>query len=689
YRKLFLNKAVQQIDEAFKADAWGNYLQREDDEDHEPITLAKHRTAILAAFRITDEELEAILQIAEVIDDVSGTSRKLDVESDILNIQNLSTIFRYVVLAKALKVKVTDLCKLISLSLFSASPFSTWDMDREEFIDISPKDSYEFYQLAVSIKESGFKPSVLEYILQGTLPVDSTFGLDKNKILQTAKTIREAFATIEQAHPETLKSPLTAEILTAKLSLTFQPEIVRRFMGIVEGTASFETETDENLNILIPDADAQDKIEELVAAGTFLSRSEAAAFLRKLSRKYAYVNDSGRLICTGVMSDIERTVLKGLTNVNPHFEDAVDELYAAAETFISYNFNGVFSNLADANEMLLGRTPAGLDERLGYVYEHFLPLLKSKLRKDAITQHIASLIGLSEEATALLISDDIEALIADLSIEGYSGTYFSDADWTTDVLSRPDRSIDFSWENTAPDSMVPADIFSVRWKAYIAAPASGTYTLMVEVEEDDEIFNLYLDNTLILEKTTTDTNTLWEINADLNAAEMHLLTLEYADFSEIVGVRLYWKKTDSAPEIISSSVAYPSAILDAFAAKAIVFHRAAKYILGFGISETELNHFKTYNGDFADIDFMALEAEHFKRVNSYMTLRNAVPQAQALMTDVFALANRPNPPEMYDLTETLRLATAWDETCLSFLINPPFVTSIDDFKNEIALNRIH
>lgn len=675
YKKLFLNKAVQQIDEGFNADAWGNYLQDETE------ILSDHKSAILAAFGITEEDLDAIIDVAEVID--SENPRNLvmssDVDSDKLNIQNLSTIYRYVVLAKGLSMGVSDLCKLISL--FGASPFSSWDIQQGEFTNILPADTYDFYKLAASTKTAGFKSSVLEYILQGTLPADSSIGLDKDKTLQTAKAISDAFAAIEQDHPETPESPLTSETLTAKLSLTFQPEIVSQFMGIVEGTESFETITDNNLDVTIPD---------------------------DLAKKYTYIQDSGRLTCAGIMTDTEKETLKHLDNANANFQAAVDELYAAPETFISDNFNGVFSDLDDldlveAKETLLDHpaqvTAASLDEKLAYVYERLLPLLKSKLRQDTITQHIATLIGLTEEATALLIAKDIDVLITDLSTKGFSATYFSDANWNTPVPFVPekvDSTIDFSWGNDAPDPLIPADNFSVRWKAYIAAPASGEYTLVVKVEEADEAFKLYLDDTLILEKTTADIS--WEKVTDLNAAQMHLLTLEYAEASQNAGVRLYWKTATTGLEIIPASVAYPAAILDNFAEQATIFHRAARFIAGFEISETELNHFITFNAYFGNIDFQALKAGHWERIRDYMTLRNSVPQTQALLTEVFALANTLDPlptvdeltemPYVDELTEMLYLATAWDEASLEFLVNH-FTLGVHAFKNEIALNRLY
>ncbi len=673
YKKLFLNKAVQQIDDAFKADEWGNYLQSDAE------TLAEHKSAILAAFRIREEDLDAILKVATVTVEIDDSDpdiveyHPIDPDADPLKLHYLSIIYRYVVLAKALKIKVPDLCKLIRL--FDASPFSEWRiaMDgTEEFTKISPDDTYKFYKLARSTKEAGFKPAVLEYILQGTIPTDSRIGLKKEKVFKTAKDISDAFAAIEQEHPETPAATLTSEILIAKLSLTFQHQIVSQFMEIIEGTSFFETMTDTDLDITIPD---------------------------DLNAKYTYTQTSGRLTCAGVMSNDEKTTLKDLPNTNTNFDAAVDELYAAPETFIQDNFHGVFSSPADlyaAKETLLDHPaqtpPASLDDKLLFIYERFLPLLKSKLRKDAITQHIAALIGLSEEATALLIAGDIDALIAGLSNKGFSAIYFNEVDWSNPVPAKLDRTINFFWGTEAPYEDVRANNFSVRWKAYIAAPASGEYTLMVEVEEADEVFKLYLGETLILEKLATDTVTSKEYAIKLNAAQMHLLTLEYAETTGNAGVRLCWKTATTAPEIIPASVAFPAAIIDDFAEQAIVFHQAAKFILGFEISETELNHFINYAADFASIDFKTLNAEHWERMHDYTSLRNSVPQAQAQLTDVFVLANKGTSSDTVEglgLINLLHLTTAWDLPNLQFLTTTPnFTLAIDAFKNEIALNRL-
>lgn len=75
-------------------------------------------------------------------------------------------------------------------------------------------------------------------------------------------------------------------------------------------------------------------------------------------------------------------------------------------------------------------------------------------------------------------------------------------------------------------------------------------------------------------------------------------------------------------------------------AQTTAFHRAARFILGFEISETELDHFITFNANFGNIDFKALAVSDWQRIRDYATLRKSVPQAQALLTDVFKLANK-------------------------------------------------
>jgi hypothetical protein len=656
YKKLFLNKSVQRIDTAFQPDGWGSYLQ-----DGTQI-LEDHKSAILAAFRMREDDLAAILVVARVID--GGIPRPIDPKTDVLNLGNLTTIYRHVALAKALKLRVVDLCKLVDL--FDGAPFTRWDVQQQKFVGVVPSQTYDFCQLVASVKTANFKPAMLEYIFRGTLPAESMLGLDREKVRGAAKAIRDAFSTIEQDHPETPPAPLTAEALAAKLALTFQPDVVGRVLAILDGTASFEALADANLAVVIPDP--------LVA-------------------RYTYVKGSGRLIAAGVMTDGERAALKALAGINGSFTTAVDNLYAAPEEFLAASVGGVLPNAAERNAELLDHPmqvpTTTIEEKLAYVYVRFVPILKSKLRRDAITQHVAALVRLSAEATALLLAPDIGALVTDLSTDGFSATYFSDATWTTEVVQATDATVDFDWGTAAPRPLVPADNFSVRWEAYVAAPASGEYTFVVSVAEADEALRLYLDNVLILEKVGGNVVTSVEVVTQLNAARMYLLRLEYAETTQNAAIHLQWKTAATALDVVPASVAYPTRIVDAFVTLAGRHHRAAKFIAGLGLSETELDHFLSYPADFGNIDFKAVDAGAWRRVRAYAALRDAVPQAQAPLTDVFVAAKTQNPaPTVAALKALLHQATAWDDASIDFLVDSHFMLAVADFANEIALGRL-
>ena len=390
YKKLFLNKAVQEIDGAFKGDVWNAYLQNAAEK------LDPHRSAIVAAFRLTEDDLAAILAVARVVD--NNASRAIDPANDALNLGNLSTIYRHAVLARALKLRVADFCTL--LTVFGAAPFSAWNVQQTAFTSIAPDRTLELCRLAKAVKDLSFKVPVLQYILQGLVAPDSTLNLGADKVRRTAKAVHGSFAAIDQSHPDTPPLPLTPEVLSAKLALTFQPEIVTRLMTILDGTAVFETITDANLNVTIPAARAA---------------------------KYTYVRGSGRLTAAGVMSDGDRAALRGLANATANFRNAVDRLYAAPEVFLTVNFSGVFTNGAQARATLLdhpAQAPAPtLERKLAYVYAAFVPILKRKLRRDAIAQSIAALVGLGQDATGILIAQDVDALVTSLSREGFSATY--------------------------------------------------------------------------------------------------------------------------------------------------------------------------------------------------------------------------------------------------------------------------
>ena len=756
YKKLFLNKAVQKIDDAFDADEFGNYLSDTAEvlRDTSLVPPVEHIPAILAAYRMSEDDLNAILEVARVND--NGVIRAINLAADKLNIYNLSIIYRYTVLSKALKLKVSEFCLLVKL--FNIEPFSILSIPAPAiplvdptFTNISPSVTLDFYNLFTGIKKSWFKAEVLQYIFTGNLPAASKTGLDNDRAKQSIRDIREALAAIEQNYPLVPTTPITADLLQSNLMLTFSSGVVSQLIGIIDGQQTFNVITDTGLAIAIgaplnikysydpvsgvlksggimPDADRV-LLKGLVGINVnFQSAVDSLCTLTKtpatgapiydvitdlnlpviipdsLSPKFTYTKASGRLTCTGIMSDNEKTELKLLGGANLNFHGAVDSLYKMPEDFIKTNFRGVFAavNAGTPNSDIINLLNHPLQpvektvsEKLQFVYSNYLPLLKQKLREDSTVQHIASLIGLSNEATQLIIKNQLQPLIDSIATEGFSAEYFSDVMWTTSVLKRTDDEINFDWRTNSPDSgsvpsVIPVDNFSVRWQSYFFPPSSGEYTLIVEVQEANETFNLYLDGNLILQKTGALVGTSWEILAQLNASRLHKLVIEYTETTGNAGITLSWRTSTNGVEIIPSSVSFPATTVDNFISAAQVYHRAARFIAGFKLTETEINHFINYKADFSNIDFKSLTAVHWQRINDYIQLRNKIPQSQALLTDVFAAANISFPvPIIDDLITQLNLATAWDLVTITDFIMNYFALTVNDFKNEIALIKIY
>ncbi|MFD4368970.1 neuraminidase-like domain-containing protein [Rhodococcus sp. NPDC058521] len=655
YAKLFLNKALRRIDDAFEPTPHGEYL----------IDMGKklggHLPVILAAFRLREDDLAAILGVAEVIE--GNVRRKLDLTNDALNLPNLSTIYRFAVLARALKLRPTELCTLVDL--FGATPFSNWDIDQGQWVDIAPSETLAFAELADQVKHTGFKTNVLEYILRGTSPADARLVLDPEKARATAWAVHQAFAAIDQSHPDVPAAPVTVEVLTAKLLLTFQPDIVARFTQILDGTAQFETITEENLTVTIP---------------------------APLAEKITYTKATGRLVATGLMSAEEQATVKALPGANAAFQAAVDEIHLAPASFLATHLDGFLTHLDNAHAVLLNRpaqNPAStLAERHRYVYERFVPLLKRRLRREALIAQLATLIGAPEGITALLVDSDADGLVDELLAEGFSATYYSDLTWGTAALEHVDEEVDFDWGAGGPGAPVPAE-FSVRWQAYLTAPATGEFTLVVDVQDADEQFQLHIADANVLEKPPGDVRTSWEVRVRLEASRLRKVQLDYANRSAEAAIQLRWKTPTTALEVIGSAIARPAAAIDRFVARATVYDRAAKLVAGFEIDETELAYLINHAADFDGLELSAPSADHWQRLAKYTSLRDTVPQAHARLTDVFAAATREDPvPPLNELKELLHRSTAWDASAIDYLVDTHFGLAVFDFANEIALVRL-
>ena len=81
---------------------------------------------------------------------------------------------------------------------------------------------------------------------------------------------------------------------------------------------------------------------------------------------------------------------------------------------------------------------------------------------------------------------------------GLTGEYYSHStNWTGSFQSRTDPEINFIWSsNTGPGLGMPGTNYSVKWKGWITAPYSGTWTI---TETSDDAIGIYIDGSVVVE----------------------------------------------------------------------------------------------------------------------------------------------------------------------------------------------
>ncbi len=204
FAKLFLNKAILQIDAMFALNVGQTELENTAE------MLEAHVAAILAAFRISEEELHRIVEHTQ-----------MDLATDTLNLKNLSKIYRYIVFAKGVRMKIKDL--ITWLSLISPSPWST------------TAELLATQELLGKLLRYGFKAADFGYIFQDARASGNTLPPGDEIIAQSARTLREGLLKIRQENTPN-DTEVTADFLKTKLGILLDPEEVTKIIGILDGS---------------------------------------------------------------------------------------------------------------------------------------------------------------------------------------------------------------------------------------------------------------------------------------------------------------------------------------------------------------------------------------------------------------------------------------------------------------------
>ena len=125
---------------------------------------------------------------------------------------------------------------------------------------------------------------------------------------------------------------------------------------------------------------------------------------------------------------------------------------------------------------------------------------------------------------------------------GAQGSYYGNDNFAGLPASRIDETVDFTWEDRAPDPIIKTASFSVIWRGYITPPQDGDYEFTVRFSGSAECCppELSVDGARVS----------FGEPVSLKAGEPVSFLLRYRKNQTAPSVRLMWKKPKAAPQAL-------------------------------------------------------------------------------------------------------------------------------------------
>ena len=619
YKKLFLNRAILKQDDAFKPKPDGSVLDGSQ-------MIADHIPSLLAAFQISAVDLDLI-------------RTDVNLPDDHLTLENVSKLYRYTVLAKALKLKIKDLITLKSLT------------GRDPFPVSEPAAIAIFVAIVHQIKISGFSIAQLNYLYRHIWESSSNLAPQPSAVTLLVKTLQAGLQKIAQENQ--LVSDPIGELTRSKLASLFEPEIADQAVQIILGTSA-------------------------TYAAPLAQLPAGIAFPVGVQPKIGYDQTAKKLTFAGLMTPTDQVDLINASN-DLDYKAAVNQLQQKSTDFIQVSESFIIRNLAnflnpgDASTQLLtssinadGKSdPAVVSQKFAYLLERLLPYLRDKLSRGLVKQTLSDSLKIDGEVTQVLLESILKAYtdasqpaIADflaLLGDGLAATYFNNATFTDPAaVNLVDSTVSFNWGQNPPHPLITQPIFSIRWTGKLLAPSSETYTFYTRATGN---LQLWIDNQAIADQSTLA----------LKEGQLYDIKVEYAGTNANIEAiaELQWSSTSNPKAAIPQSQLFSGKTFTSFdlpLQSYALLHKIALLVNTFKITAKELVYLSNHADDFAgkdpispndankiapfNLNILPLDPSRGKaalfdqwlRLANLFALRESLPEGEIGLMDVFSFA---------------------------------------------------
>lgn len=565
-----------------------------------------------AKWRITDGQNQYIIEKA------GETLNTYDAATAVtLTLDNVSLLFRYGLLAKALKLSVRDLIALKGLSgLDPFKPLSNAPLKGLKD-DYPLTQTLRFVEMAEKVKDSGFAVEDLKYLLRHRFDPVGQYRTSAAAPLTLIKALAAGLRRIyaEHAVPADPAS-LTDDKLQQKLALVMASDVVQKFFGMWTGTVEYEAR--------VENVDPANKLDPKTFANVSAIRVS-----------YDAKTKIQRLTYRGVLTDTEKTVLKK-TFSSKVLADLLDKVQKRAKAKAKEFFDKYLSGfLAAADfDLLFG---AGLTDakKRAKLAQAFLPYLQRRLSRQLIVQALASSLKADAALTEALLSDpgqpagyldpgtasQLKRLLNDPSQpgkplldafvaareEGVTATFFDSTGASIKTATLAD--VDTGVKNALGKPVKPAGTSSARFGGWFEVPTGGTYrfSLALKPGAEAEICFDHLPDPLLRGKTDSSSTKITEIagSVELKAGVPYRFTLDARNLGSS-DVAVLVQSADLPKDALSQLTLYPQAAVERLHRAWILLAKTLQLLQGLGLSQREVRHFVTYKADFNNLDLSKL-----------------------------------------------------------------------------------
>lgn len=642
YSQLFLTSAIIESEDVFKADSLGEYLNAD-------VKLLDYASTLKAALNLTDNDWSL------VVEDLSFD------DATKLHIDEISRVFRYVFLASALKISISELIDLKALS--GIDPFAAFVYKNDDDLSLASYTKpliVRFIEIAKRVRASDFKLQALNYLLRHRDETGESQP-EEDDIRSFAVVLHAGLRQVDEEYPtgKDISEAQASSLLTA----IYGAKAVGTIQAILSGTRVFRVAYDhtaETLELEIEQADQRGSL--------------------------SYDNFTKKLAYAGVMIVAQRDAFKAVAGVADAFQGAIDELYSAGREEFKTFFTAhpEFEEIYEAN----GSFDA--------VASSFLAPLVAKLRNIRVHQTMSEALkvdselmdgllqGTTKTGSGFVLLNRLGAgpAICDFSELGTNGVsiIIHNGDDLTDAVVGADlvaALIDYDGETRKlpANSDDPALNISARWRFLLIAPTSENYNLEIECDDSATIV-LSIDG----EDTPLDQDGGTWNNKDpilLEAGRAYAIDIQTLKIRQKAILR--WQRMENLKEVIPSSQLIPLEVYDAFRASYLRVLKAVRIAEGLKFSRDEIEYFsQDANSLIGGEGFLntlpvadgASDAIYGKLFNVLMELLRYIEIRKRLEIEGNSLIDFLKDPTAKDEAGTLNLllSTRWDSGSLSDLI---------------------